>query len=348
MTGPDDYLWNRSGAADAEIEHLESVLKPYALRTHDLDWSLVSVDSSTFATRTTSAIKRGLYLTGAFAAILMVVGGVLIRSRFDWTPGSPWKVSTLAGRPQITGTGASRNTLAVGQSLITDTVSRARIRVAHLGIIEIEPNSEIRLVSTGSKHHRVTLQHGTISAHMWAPPFSFEVGTPSADLFDLGCAFVLHAEPSGAGWVRVTSGWVQFEAPGRKILIPAGAESLTRPNVGPGTPYYLDSDPLFRAAIMNFDAAANEEGQKLLALQTILQNARTRDAFTLFTVLTELPRSQREPVLQRLEEFVPLPGGYTANEVLDLHADATDAYWKELKIGNPKSWIMNWRDVLSD
>jgi hypothetical protein len=347
MTRPDNYLWNRSASVDPEIEHMESVLRHYALRTHDLDWSRLSLDKSALATRTKPAITRWLVLVYAIAAILVIVGGGLIRSRFEWTPGSPWRVSTLEGRPQIIGPGASRNTIAVGQSLVTDTVSRARVRVAHLGIIEVEPNSEIRLVSTGEKHHRVKLEHGTISAHMWAPPFSFEVGTPSADLFDLGCAFDLHTEPSGVGWVRVTSGWVQFETSERKILVPAGAESVTRPNLGPGTPYYLDSSPVFREAIMNLDANARNGGQEAYALQTILQNARARDAFTLFNLLTELPRSQRKSVLKRLEQFVPLPGGYTEDQVLDLRPDATDAYWKEFKISNPKSWIMNWRDVLS-
>jgi hypothetical protein len=342
----EDYLWDRAGKADPEIEHLESVLKSYAIRTLELDWTRLAVYGTATSFGTQHRHRR-IQLSAVCALTVVVVAGLLVRSRFEWRPGAPWKVAMLDGMPRITGGGAASKTLAVGQSLITDAESRARVHVANLGVVDVEPSSEVRLVATDSKRHHLVLQYGTISAHMWAPPFSFEVGTPSADLFDLGCAFDLHTERTGLGWVRVTSGWVQFETPIRKILIPAGAESITRPSVGPGTPYYLDSFAEFRAGITAFDTAGDDETIRKHAVETILQNARKRDAFTLLVLLTELPRSARVPVLRQLEQFVAIPPGYTEEQILEGQTDAMDAYWKRTKLGNPKNWIMNWRDVMS-
>jgi len=83
----------------------------------------------------------------------------------------------------------------VGATLSTDNHSRARVRIASLGVLDVEPDSRLRLLASGEKHHRIALDYGTVSAHMWAPPFSLVVATPSAEVTDLRCAFTLHVEP---------------------------------------------------------------------------------------------------------------------------------------------------------
>jgi hypothetical protein len=63
--------------------------------------------------------------------------------------------------------------------------------------------------------------------------------------------------------------------------------------------------------------------------------------------LNQLPLSQRAAVLDRLVLLVSIPEGYSREDVLNLRTDALDAYWKALHLGSPKSWLMNWKDVLS-
>ena len=131
----------------------------------------------------------------AFAALVLVTVALAIRARFEWRPGDPWKVVALSGSPQIAGSLVKdRAHFSVGQALVTDAASRARIRVAGLGVVDVEPGSRVRLIATHARRHQIALDYGTISARMWAPPFSLAVDTPSASLFDLGCAFTLHVE----------------------------------------------------------------------------------------------------------------------------------------------------------
>jgi hypothetical protein len=342
MTEPtQDYLWDNAGTPDPEIERLESLLAQFRSDPQPA-WIYEPLPG-----RTERRPGKWLWLSAvsALAALVLVTVALAIRARFEWRPGDPWKVLALSGSPQIAGSLVKdRAHFSVGQTLVTDAASRARIRVAGLGVVDVEPGSRVRLIATHARRHQIALDYGTISARMWAPPFSLAVDTPSASLFDLGCAFTLHVESGGYGIVQVTSGWVEFETPLRSVTIPAGAEAVTRPELGPGTPYFSDATTTFKTAVLAFDRHPQDDG----ALALIVSNARSRDALTLLSLLNRLPLSQRAVVLDRLAVLVPIPDGYSREDVLSLRTDAMDTYWKALHLGSPKSWLMNWKDLLSN
>lgn len=344
-----DYLWDRSGEPDPEADRLEALLGQFRLRSPELAWDRLPelLQSESRSSAWPSFVKRmWLPAVAAFAVVALVGFALTIRARFEWRPGEAWRVVALSGSPQVAGSVAKGARLPVGGTLVTDQASRARLRVAGVGVIDVEPNSRLRLIATGTKRHRLALDYGTIEAHMWAPPFTLGVDTPSASLFDLGCAFTLHIEPNGYGTVKVTSGWVDFKTPSRTTLVPAGAEAATRPGLGPGTAYFSDAAPEFKAAITAFDSNSEESGVRVHSLEAIVATARPRDAFTLLSLLRQLPREQRAPVADRLAAFVPIPAGYRREDILDLRMDAMDEYWNQLRLGSPKSWIMNWKDVV--
>jgi hypothetical protein len=346
-----DYLWDRSGVPDSEIESLEKLLTPFRIEEPVPMWSRMVVPDQPAQSGTywLALIKqRWLPASLAFAVLAVAALALSIYARFDWRPGEPWKVNVLHGLPQLSGSAMTNRTrLVVGQFLTTDSDARASIRIADLGVVDVAPDSRIRLITTSAKLHRVALDYGTISVHMWAPPFSLAVDTPSATLFDLGCAFTLHVEKDGRGRVYVSSGWIEFQTASRSVIVPAGAEATTQPELGPGTPYFSDATPALKAAVAEFDGHANDDSVRAAALQSILENARARDALTLLSLMNQLPRPQRGMLLDRLVLFVPIPSGYTRDDVLDLREDAMDAYWSALHLGSPKSWIMHWKDVLT-
>lgn len=349
----EDYLWDQSGTPDPEIEHLEVCLLPFRLQPSELAWNQKSASdrSRNDVSNWLSLGKRKWWSATLTVAALAIVGVSLsLHARFHWRPGEPWKVSALSGSPQLDDSHIRNDAgLSVGQVLVTDAEASARIRVASLGVLDVEPNSRVRLVTTNAKRHRIALDYGTISAHMWAPPFSLAIDTPSAALFDLGCAFTLHVEQNGRGIVNVTSGWVEFATASRTVVVPAGAEAITRPELGPGTPYFSDASPAFKTVVAEFDSHADDDSIRAAALQSIIDGAGARDALTLLSLLNQVSRPQRALVLDRLATFVPIPTSYTREDVLDLQEDALDAYWDALHdalhLGNPKSWIKNWKDA---
>ena len=349
------YLWDRTGAPDPEIERLENLLTAFRHTPQPLAWERLAwaadAGSKPWAARLAGSLRHwrlaGPVALATAAVILVAFFGV--RSRFEWIPGQPWKVAATRGAPLVETTRVLDTAhLAVGQALETDASSRARLSIGGIGVLDVEPNSRLRLLETRKQRHRIALDYGTVEAHTWAPPFSFSVDTPSSALFDLGCSFTLHVDRDGYGLVHVDSGWVQFEYGDIQALVPAGAEAVTRPDRGPGTPYFADASAVFKAALAEFDTSPEDSPARTSALDALLLIARPHDAITLMNLLRKVGRPQRERVLDLLVRTVPIPRGFTREQVLNLENDAMDHYWQDLGLGNPKNWIMHWKDMLGD
>jgi FecR protein len=341
-TENDDYLWNRSGEPDPEIQHLEALLGKFR---HD---SPTPVLPQIVPKRPGVFFPWRLRLFPALAtgaagmAVVVAVTILVYRTTPTATTVSGWDVSALqgtlrVGRKTIRGKeGASH--LGIGQVLETESQSRASLQANDTGRIEVDPSTRLRLLNMGSGLKRIALDRGTIHAFIWAPPGQFVVDTPSAITVDLGCAYTLQVDDSGAGMVRTSLGWVGFKLNGRESFIPAGAACATRSKVGPGTPYFEDSSAEFRSALARFDFEDTTSQQRAHDLTIILREARTRDALTLWHLLARVEEQQRMLVYERLSQFVPPPAAVTKEGILRLDQPMFDLWWNEFGFDNISVW----------
>lgn len=271
--------------------------------------------------------------TLAIAATVVVAAGVywsiVLQSR------TGWNVARLEGTPRL-GSSALTNggKLLIGDWLETDAQSKASIEVGAIGNVQVEPNSRVKLVEADITNHRLALERGTIHATIWAPPRIFFVETPSATAIDLGCAYTLAVDDKGAGILRVTSGWVELEKDGRSSIIPAGAMCVTRPLVGPGTPFLEDASKPFLTALEAYDF---EHGGSE-ALGIVLAEARSMDSITLWHLFLKERGSERARVYDRLAELVPPPQGVTRDGMLKGDPSMLEAWQKHLNLGMKKWW----------
>ena len=344
MPAPNDYLWDRSGTPDPEIQRLESLLAQF--RHTDRPLTLPDATSRIPATTRSSGQSWAPRLAAAAIIVLSLVTGVLVSFHPAIQPptGPGWTVADLEGTPQIgsqpIASNGSAKKLYVGQTLTTNSSSRAALSDSDLGEIQIDPNSRVRLLRVDPDHKRLQLQVGTIHASIWAPPGQFVVDTPSAVAVDLGCAYTLHVEPDGSGILRTTLGWVGFHLNGRDSFIPAGAMCSTRPKVGPGTPYFEDATPAFRNALHFLDLGDESPDARpsFLFLNTVLTEARPRDALTLWHLLSRTTGTDRGKVYATLARLVPPPPGTTREGVLALDPHMLDLYWNALDLGDISLW----------
>ena len=225
-------------------------------------------------------------------------------------------VKRLDGAPKIGSEQISNNgRLAIGEWLETDGGSRAQIDVASIGNVDVEENSRVRLLQTRDDEHRLELVRGKMSARIWAPPRLFFVDTPSAVAADYGCAYTLEVKDDGGSLLHVTSGWVQMETKDRESMVPAGASCETRPGVGPGTAYFDDASPDFRAALTKVDFE-DDPAVRSAALTSVLDQARPRDTITLWYLFKGSQGKDRERLYDKLATFVPPPPGVTREGIL--------------------------------
>jgi hypothetical protein len=253
------------------------------------------------------------------AALLALIGAV---SWYGMRPArAAWPVTRLEGSP-------SAGTIKVGEWLQTDASSRARITVGNIGVVDVEPNTRLRLVAASPTEHRLTLAHGEISATVTAPPRLFLVDTPASTAVDLGCAYKIKTDESGDGVLRVTSGWVSLEWKGRESLVPAGADCRTRSKTGPGTPYFTDASENLQQALAAFDFGGGLKASD--PLETILSEARVRDTLTLWHLLARVNPAERVRVFNRMVDLVPLPASVSREKALELDPAALKSWREEL------------------
>ena len=336
-----DYLWDGSGTPDPEVQKLEGVLGKFR---HDGPTPVFPAMAT--QERWTVRLRRmRLFPAIAAAAAVLVFGlGVflflMIHGR-GTSSGEGWDVASLAGTPRIgrrlvTGKEDFAR-MHVGQLLETDAQSRASLRAEQIGQVEVEPSSRVRLLAMGNLK-RIALDRGTIHAFIWAPPGQFVVDTPSATTVDLGCAYTLQVDDSGAGLLRTSLGWVGFTLNGHESFIPAGAACATRPKVGPGTPYFEDASAEFRAALARFDFEDKTTEQQASDLATILVESREHDALTLWHLLSRVAADQRVRVYERLHELAPPPANVTKDGILRLDQAMLDQWWNSLGFDDISIW----------
>ena len=308
----EDYLWDRSGPPDPEIEQLERTLAPLRLGARPL------------AERHAAAViptPRAYWRMAAAAAVVVAAVGV---ARFATPNAEPtaWQIAGVnVQRGQVVRTGVAP------VQMDSDAVGR----------VDIAAGSEV--LAAGGK--RLQLRRGELSAFIWAPAREFVVDTPSARAVDLGCQYTLNVDERGDGTLRVLMGWVAFESGGKEAFIPAGAECRTKKKSGPGIPWFAESSPAFRA-----DLAAWESGQTG-ALDAVLRDAGPKDGLSLWHVMTRVSREDRGRVFDRLAQLVTLPAEATRESVVRGDARSVDLCWNALGLENTgwwRGWERRWSE----
>jgi hypothetical protein len=158
---------------------------------------------------------------------------------------------------------------------------------------------------------------------------------------DLGCRYTLSVDERGEGLLRVSMGWVAFDAGGKESFIPAGAQCRTRKKGGPGIPWFEDAPGGFTAALSAY------EGGDAGSLGAVLRQARSRDALTLWHLLARTRGEDRAVVFERFAALVRLPAGVTREGILRQDAGMMDLCWNALDLENTgwwRGWERRWSE----
>ena len=326
-----DYLWDKNGEPDPDVERIEQALRVFAQTAPPPPLDLRRLP----AARAGAGYSRGVLLIAATLA-LAVAGAVLTLYERRATPA--WQVTTASGRSM----------LPAGVWLDT-AQGEATVAVADIGTVTVEPGARVRMLSTRSGHHRMEMSRGTMHAVIWAPPNQFFVETPSTLAVDLGCAYTLTVDEDGGGLVTVLVGWVGFKTGEREAFIPAGFAAVTRPGIGPGTPYSERTSSGYRQALALIDFGSSN-GDTQRALTFVLEQSQEYDEVTLWHLLQRVPDVERDRVFDRLASFVPPPTGVTRDGIRAGDRRMLDAWWDALGLGSTslwRTWSQQWRDDIS-
>ena len=323
----DAYLWDRSGTPDPFVERLESLLAPNSLR-NSTEFPTAMEDRRN--SRGLTLVRRA-WATGIAAALLIAgtLAVYLSTSGRDGVVG--WEVAAVEGRPLANGTPLrAGGQLPVGAWLETDAGSKASVRVASIGDVDLLPGSKVRITESSDTRHEIELAHGRLRARILAPPRLFFVQTRAALATDMGCRYDLEMPESGPGLLSVTLGWVLLESTWEgnpEARVPAGISCVIDEQRGPGTPFRLGAD--CEPTVRELDARrwADVTDDELAALLDVCGRG---DAVTLWHVLRRVDADRRAGVLERLQAALGLPTDAGRAALLALESDAMEKLWSQV------------------
>ena len=291
----DDYLWDKSGEPDSEVQKLESLLGRYRSAAPMPDFKRVAV------------IRRRPVWPFAVAAALILCA-ILGAVRF-YTPANRWRATDASGVADV-----PHSILRTGDVVRTQRGS-VRLQSPAVGTIDLGANTTVRLIENRSRRHRLALAGGTIHAKTTSQPGVFVIDTPKARAIDLGCEYTLTIAPGGGGELHVIAGWVDLTHSYEQSLVPQGASAMIESDGSLTVPVFDDAPPVFQAAVRKLD------------IPTIVANARTRDAFTLLNLFRLASPDERGVLYDHLNQLVPAPPSITRESVRYWTPASTELWW---------------------
>jgi len=265
-------------------------------------------------------------LIGSFAAIALVsVAALFIHNaqKTETANTSAWNFTVIAGSPDA----PKGSNISAGERIETDDTSRALIKVGDIGSVEVKPNSKIEVIATKDHEQRLSLEKGSLHAKILAPPRLFIVDTPSAMAVDLGCEYTLSVNENGDNQLVVLTGFVALERDGRESIVPSGASCLTVNGKGIGTPFATGADAKIRESLRKFDFENGGDAE----LQKILDHSTSYDTITLWHLISRVDQLKRGDVIDRLQQFVPMPNDVTRDAVQALDKSSLDKWRGEVE-----------------
>ena len=317
----DEYLWDRSGEPDPEIVRLEQLLSPMR-----------------YQERRRRPIRAYRWWAAAAAAILLIGAWQVLRIERPPAEKTPWQAVRMTGTPRINGRRvADPADIYTGQRIETDSASRVEVRSDFIGQVQLDPNSEMYVKESRENRQLFSLRRGVLHALIWAPPSQFAVDTPGARAVDLGCAYTLETGADGNGLITVQRGWVAFDDKHIESFIPADAACRVYAARGPGVPWFQDSSAELRDSLQRWERKPTRD-----SLKVVLSAARSRDALTLWHLLSRAAADERGFVFDRFSEIVKVPAGVQRSAIIEGNGHALDLCWNALDLGDT-SWWRSWK-----
>ena len=249
-----------------------------------------AIEAAADSARPSSRPAASLRLTYQYAAaalfLIILTSGYWISSR---PTGPTWEVVALNGIP-VAGDRPilGKDSVHTGESVQTDSASRARILVASIGSVVIEPDT---VPSASSRPAPPST--GSPCAAAASPPSSPRL---LASLSSTRLPAPQSISGASTAWsatamapARSASFPVGLHLNGKAAnrVVPGGASCRMYPGRGPGTPSFDDASPAFLTAVDAFDRT--QPG----ALDRLINQARIRDTLTLWHMLSRVNVADR-------------------------------------------------------
>lgn len=238
---------------------------------------------------------------------------------------TPWRIVTLSGEVKIGSSGQSGNQISENQIFQLSDEGESDIYLGDEGVLKIIGKSEFEILSASNVSNTIRFNYGLLE---YIPkPNSIELETVLNDfkVKSNNAKFRISTDELGDYTAEVLNNFVVIEfrekhyrfAHDHRVKIVA--DQIIR------TPYFINTNSNFIKLLQDFDY--NKEPK---LLKNIISRAEKVDALSLHFLLSQVKPADRELIISKLEELVPLPYGVAESEILILNQEMLNKWWDKI------------------
>ena len=229
-----------------------------------------------------------------------------------------WSISALKGTPLLSGKRLNViSSLAGGDELKTDRLSKALVKIPNVGQIEVEPETILHRENGGAKL-KLDIGKILVDENKAAEFLTADVSGVSIKDFYKGGYYTLSVDDAGTAILYVRKSWEIVNDNKFETFVTPGCYCEIIFGRGAGIPYSQKSSEEFKSDISHFSPSSYTPDM----LDKILSEAKTADAVSLWNLIRRVNGQDGEKVVSTLEKFVPLPAGATEDAMIKLNDKA--------------------------
>lgn len=238
---------------------------------------------------------------------------------------TPWRMVTVSGKATIANSVQAIDQISENQILQLSDDGESSIYMQDQGIIKIDGKTEIEIIKANKNSNTLNFNYGKLEYIPKPNSGEFNIFVKNFIISSDNSKFTVSSDKLGDYTIGVLSNYlsVQFSGISYRFAHDHKVKIIAEQVIQ--IPQNINTNKNFINLINEYNF--NKETK---TLNKIMSSATKSDALTLHFLLSEVDPAQREQVINRLNEIIPLPYGVTESDILILNQKMLDKWWDKI------------------
>ncbi|MCX7874828.1 MAG: zf-HC2 domain-containing protein [Melioribacteraceae bacterium] len=256
--------------------------------------------------------------------IILILGYIIYeQSRIN----HPWQISSIEGVTKIDNEIINNGNWFQGSKLKTENNSKAKILVPAVGVVYVESNSFIELVTAKKGNNEIKINYGKLRIlnTEFIPSLKFNIH--NLEVVNRAGEFIVSVDIQQNVEISVLSGFVELIHNNKSYLVDKKYYCRIQRGMIPGLPIRVDASDSLKLAVDFFEFKNSEEK----AVEKIINNAKQNDMLTLLALIPRVNQLQRQIIFQIISNYYPPPETITRAGIIRLDEEMLYRWWEEIE-----------------
>lgn len=282
----------------------------------------VGRESRSLRAKTKFRLKRIFTFIILIVFVSIVGAGYYYYQKMDTT--FPWKVNVIS-ESSAPNANLLPNFLDEGEYLATYKNNFVRVIITNKGIIELTGESEIAIIDGTQSLSSILLKKGTLKFKPQLENVLFQLIYNDVKIQSRNSEFEITTSNNKISTLHILTKLVEVHLGDIITKIPYNHTFQILNNRHISIPIITNSSKKLSRLVNQFDIQQNDR-----TLKSILNLSTRKNAYTLLFILQKVTPTNRELIIEKLQQNFPLPDSITKIDILMLDNDALNSWWEEI------------------